>query len=430
MHLTEAATVLVPEDRMRKEFNQAKHEELMRSIASKGLWHPPVLRELGGRLWLVAGERRLRAVRGLVASNTPIMHNGQSIPIGQIPFTYLHELDEVQLKEVELEENVVREDLTAIEEIEARAKLFKLRKAKAEAEGKEYSADAFAKELSDAGVPDSSRTTIFRQLAVAKFIDRPEVREAKSLPEAEKALKKVSENFLTAALGEMLSNSTVTPKHNLIVGDSILELAKIPPGQFDCVCTDPPYGIGIDDSGSMVTHSHHYADGPEVLERILEFVPDQLYRITRTQAHVYWFCDLRWFAKISYALEQAGFKVWPKPIIWWKRGKAMVPDFVRGPKAEYECIVFASKGDKPTLKVAGDVIATAYTSDLQQAEKPKELYVELLSRSVMEGANVIDPFCGSGVIFTAAEALKCSAVGIELSEERADFARIRAYGEI
>lgn len=427
MHQAEIDSIIIPPGRIRRDFSEDAIKELAISISRKGLMNPVTCREENGQLKLVAGENRLRAMRSLIEDGIRIRCNGEFCGDRCVPFLYLTELDAADAYEAELEENVCRQDLTFIEQVEARKKLFDLRAAEAAKAGRSYSAEDMADELHARGASNASADKIRKDLSIARFLDKPEVREAKNYSEAVKAAKRSTENFLTEALGDMLSASP-PPKHTLIEGDSCELLSGLEPNRFDCVCTDPPYGIGIDDSGSMVANAHHYADGSDVLERILDRVPDQLYRITRAQAHVYWFCDLRWFAKISHALEEAGFSCCPFPIIWWKRGKAMVPDATRWPKREYECVLYAIKGDKPPLKVAGDVISTAYGSDLQQAEKPKELFVELLSRSVLEGAQVIDPFCGSGVIFSAADELKCNAVGIELDAARAGMAKIRAYG--
>lgn len=428
MHLILEEQIHVAEDRIRKEFDEAAIDELAASIVSKGLMNPVTVRKQGSDIFLVAGERRLRTIRKLHEAKARFFCNGTPVPPNHIPCLYLSELSPMMALEAELEENVCRRDLTWQESATARKKLFDLRRVQAESEGKTYTLSDLSVELEKAGSGRAQTRSLREEMAVAQFLDKPEVREAKTLKEAMGAAKKASERFLLEALGEAVTDAQIKTEHSLIVGDCLVEMAKLPAGRFSVICTDPPYGINIQDSGSMVTHDHHYQDGPDVLAKILRFAPAEFARITTPQAHLYWFCDFRWFDRICAAVTAAGFEPYPFPIIWWKRGKAMAPDIVRWPKREYECVVFASKGDKPTLKVAGDVIATSYGSDLQQAEKPKDLYVELLSRSAMTGDHIIDPFCGSGVIFTAADELKLSATGIELDAARADLARIRAFG--
>lgn len=428
MHLILDEQIQIADARIRKEFNDGAIAELAQSIASKGLMNPVTVRKAGAHVVLVAGENRIRAIRKLHAEKVRFFCNSVPVPPNHIPALYINELDPILALEAELEENTKRRDLTWQECAEARKKLFELRKVQAEAEGRAYTLNDLSKELEVAGADSTSTRNLQREMVVAQFLDRPGVREAKTLKDALGAVKKHTEGFLMEALGETLTEAAVKTEHTFIEGDALVELTRLPGGLFSCICTDPPYGIGIQDAGSMVANAHHYNDSPEVLEGILDVAPQELFRIAAPQAHLYWFCDFRWFAAIKEALEGAGWSVHYRPMIWWKRGKAMAPDIVRLPKSEYECIVFANKGGKPLLRVSGDVISTTYGSDLLQAEKPKELYCDLISRSALPGERIIDPFCGSGVIFSAADELRLSATGIEMDPARADFARIRASG--
>ena len=56
------------------------------------------------------------------------------------------------------------------------------------------------------------------------------------------------------------------------------------------------------------------------------------------------------------------------------------------------------------------------------AEKPVEVYVDLLSRSALPGDHCLDMFMGSGVIFPAANRLKLRATGIEKDDTSYGFA--------
>ena len=77
-------------------------------------------------------------------------------------------------------------------------------------------------------------------------------------------------------------------------------------------------------------------------------------------------------------------------------------------------ILYAVKGKRAVNRMVGDVLS--YGADAQlnhSAQKPVALYQDLLSRSVLPGNTVLDPFCGTGPIFPAAHALKCKAIGVE-----------------
>jgi site-specific DNA-methyltransferase (adenine-specific) len=51
------------------------------------------------------------------------------------------------------------------------------------------------------------------------------------------------------------------------------------------------------------------------------------------------------------------------------------------------------------------------------AQKPVELFRNLLARSCRPGDTVLDPFAGSGTIFPAAHDLKVLATGIEMEPQ-------------
>jgi ParB family chromosome partitioning protein len=93
----------------RKSFDDAKLDELARSIRSHGVIQPIVVREReGGGYWLVAGERRWRAA--------------QRAGLHEIP-AIVREATPARAFELALIENLQRDDLDPIEEAEAYRRL-------------------------------------------------------------------------------------------------------------------------------------------------------------------------------------------------------------------------------------------------------------------------------------------------------------------
>ncbi len=105
---TQSGLLTVPPDKVlpsryqpRKEFNDAKIEELADSIKRHGIIQPLIVSDLGdGRYELVAGERRLRASKLAGLSEVPIV---------------VKEFAENERLAVALIENIQRADLNAIE---------------------------------------------------------------------------------------------------------------------------------------------------------------------------------------------------------------------------------------------------------------------------------------------------------------------------
>jgi ParB family chromosome partitioning protein len=90
----------------RRHFDPQKLEELARTIDSHGLMQPLVVRKMpGGGYELIAGERRLRAMRDILKRET--------VPVQVIT------ADDAMVREMALVENLQRDDLNPIEEAAA-----------------------------------------------------------------------------------------------------------------------------------------------------------------------------------------------------------------------------------------------------------------------------------------------------------------------
>lgn len=85
----------------RQHMEQAKIQELARSLAQDGLMQPLVVRRVGSRFQLVAGERRWRAARLAGFKQVPAV---------------VRDVPEERLLELALIENIQREDLNSMEE--------------------------------------------------------------------------------------------------------------------------------------------------------------------------------------------------------------------------------------------------------------------------------------------------------------------------
>jgi ParB family chromosome partitioning protein len=92
----------------RSVFDEAKLDELARSIVANGVVQPLLLRRKGSRFELIAGERRWRAAQRAGLTKVPAV---------------LKDVSDDQVLEIALIENIQREDLNPIEEARAYKKL-------------------------------------------------------------------------------------------------------------------------------------------------------------------------------------------------------------------------------------------------------------------------------------------------------------------
>ncbi len=85
----------------RIDFNEEKLKELINSIREKGVVQPVLVRKSGDGYELIAGERRLRAVKALGFETIP---------------SIIKDVSDIDMLEISLIENIQREELNSIEE--------------------------------------------------------------------------------------------------------------------------------------------------------------------------------------------------------------------------------------------------------------------------------------------------------------------------
>ena len=417
------------ESRQRKWFDPLKMEELKQSIKQDGLLQLPICYpDGGGGYTLVAGERRFRVMTELITELEFIRYLDTECEDGKLPVAVFDSaLDALRAQELELVENIKRQDLTWQERTQAIAAIHTLRCA----QNPQQTFSATATEISNGVGSTSGAATIKQHVTLAQNLHIPEVASAKTPKEAIRALNEVLERQFRTGLAAIEPTPTVD-RHRLIIGDSLEELTKLPTGQFNVILTDPPYGIGASNfegqSGRALTHT--YNDDRSYVNNLIAILPDELFRVTTPDAHLFLFCDYDYLGDWESTLTFAGWEVWPRPLIWVKNG-GHTPRPYHGPARGYEMILYALKGDAQICKVGTDALRyDIVQGKLHPAQKPVELYAELLSWCLKyPDMTVLDPFCGSGTIFPAAHKHCCLATGIELDPATGTIARERITKE-
>lgn len=412
--------VVIPDDRQRQVFDPGCLNELRESIEENGLLQAIILREEAGTSILVAGHRRFLAIQALYELGGKFKYGGVPVVPGCIPYVNLGELSPLQRKRAEYEENERRVNLTWQERARATSELKELLDLEAAAAGipgPNIQELAAARRGLDPKTEPVAATDTSKELAIVKYLDDPEVRKAPTLRDAFKLVQRREAAEKSQALGAAIGSAMLSARSTLIHAD-VFEWAKTAEeGQFDVVLTDPPYGMDADnfgDSGGKAAGGHFYADSYEIGKRFATELPDILALITKPQAHAYIFCDIDWFPLWRQQMEAAGWKVFRTPLIWFKPSAFRAPWPEQGPQRKYETILFAVKGGMKVTKLLGDVLSYNTDDNLgHQAQKPVDLFVDLLKRSTTPGMKVFDACAGSGTIFAAAQECKVFATGIE-----------------
>lgn len=137
--LIDLSQIVVSKTNPRTHFDKGKLDELADSILRQGVIVPILVRPKGDRFELVAGERRFKAA-------------GQ-VKLAQIP-AIVRELDDKQTLEIQVIENLQREDLHPLEEAEGYARLIK---------SHGYDADSLAAKIG------KSRSYVYARMKLAEL---------------------------------------------------------------------------------------------------------------------------------------------------------------------------------------------------------------------------------------------------------------------
>lgn len=456
MRTIKLSDIVISENRQRQEFDPTALQELKNSIEDRGLMQAPVLRwestgAGSGRHILVAGERRLRAIKEIFDLGGKFDCDMEEFDAarGEVPYCILGDLSPLEAEEAELDENLRRRDLTWQELAAAHSRLHTLR-------GKQA---ALAEETAEnAGIPVSANPTgytqtiadtaqeihgrsdgyyqdqVRKEIIVAKNLDNPAIAGAKDLNEAFKLLKKDEQRKSNIELARTVGASFSAASHRILNMDC-LEFMRDPAnaGQFDVILTDPPYGMAAhefgDGAGRLTGIEHHYDDSFEAWHALMQSWTVASFKVCKPQAHAYVFCDIDNFHELKALMQKAGWYVFRTPLIVHKTNSGRVPLPDRGPRRQYETILYAIKGNKPVTHIYPDVIPVSGDSNLSHgAQKPVALYENLLQRSVRPGDCVLDSFAGTGTLLPAAHTFKCAATVIEKAPEYYALCLKRAQG--
>jgi len=406
-------TVRISPDRIRQVFDKDELEKLKASILFIGQKQPILITK---EMELVVGERRTRACIDLDMD---------------IWAVYEDEADPTLLLEIELAENLYRQQLTPTEVVLAKDKLRELRESQHQGatvrdlaselgESKSQTAEdlklaAFVKAAPQLFEKCKSKTDIKR---VIKRIERQI--EWKNLQDAADKLKEKGgkkpppkvdespENRRKAYLQERIRYYN----EKLLVGDCFAELKKI--RNVKVMLLDPPWGVDHHEKQELGVHvDAGYEDRKEDFYEKFPKLCKLAYRAMAEDSHLYCFFGIVHAEFVYSSLEAAGFMVNRRPIIVCKmestgsaKASTRVPDI--WPGAGYEPVAFARKGKRKLARRGlADWITVKWPTHDQKrghpSAKPPQVYMDLIRRSGYPGDLVCDPMYGSGAAFVACE---------------------------
>lgn len=414
--------IKVHKDLPRYRKDSKKVKDLLESILEKKQLHPIIVTE---KMELVAGGRRLAACI-LGGIKVRCMYKGNLTP--------------TQMREIELEENLQREDLSPADEADAIADLHAL---KQELYGQSSSGKTGGWRLCDtADSIGKTKGNVIDNIQISKALeDFPELRKLKTKKAIKKAVRgceMVVERAAAVATWKDIIEKEDTVK--LFHKDAVEDMATVPDNSIDILLTDPKYGIEIDKiassiggtTGGLSTSGYKYDDSPDDAIKLYRLLAPESYRFTAENAHAYVFVAPEFFTAVRNMMITAGWQAYIKPIIWTKResGQCNMPEM--WPSSCYEMILYCRKAASrlvtqgmPDWTQEDPVLES---KRLHISEKPVPLLRKLLIRTSLPGQRLYDPFMGSGSSLEAGLAQKLIVRGCDIDVNSYNAANKRISG--
>ena len=407
-------------DRARSEVGDLR--ELVDSIREHDLLHPIVLTRDNV---LLAGYRRLSACKRLEWTH--------------IYVRYLDECDSVTAREIELEENLARLDLSWPDEDRLRAEIDRLKRAKygshvAGMDGRGHHVEGpdggwDSSDTAEAlGVSQPTITTSIARVEAMELV--PSIGDAPTRRAADREIDRFCQEIETE-LNIRQRNRARLPdmSESVMFGDCTTLMGTMSQECVDLIVTDPPYGIDVSGGteGSGHRNPAEYDDDPVAVMATLRTAFREMRRLLRHSGHAYIFVGSKPVDQVVIIdlLAQSGFDVDPIPLIWHKNSHTTVDwDYRYAPC--YESILFCSNRQRRLTGKRENIFRIDNDPDrIHTAQKPIALLRLLIEQSSAVGEVVFDPFMGSGSTLVAAIESGRRYIGMECGKATFDAARLR-----
>lgn len=380
---------------------------LAASIVEKGQLQPIVIDEFNR---LICGGRRLAAC---------IMANHEVL------CRRLANTTELQVRELELMENLERKQFTPAEEAAAINAIHEMR-IHAEGQSAPGTTDGWSL-AKTAALLGCSKSTVARAIDVAEVVQQfPELATCKTQMQIQKAAQNLVRQIEVVEAtskheAEARSGQDMFTVHHCDFREHIVTLEEC---SIDILFTDPVYGIEYNETirtGSAVGSERVYDDSKDNALMLLKFLAAQSFRITHEKSHGFVFVGPEHFHTVQGFFREAGWEVFVKPIIWIKRVSGQNNQPSKWPSSCYEMAIYIRRKDAVLIKQGMpdwvDCPPLAAADRTYPSEKPTALLKHLLQRVAMPRMKVYDPFMGSGALLEAAFHERCHSIGCDISEE-------------
>lgn len=404
---------LIIPPRQRKTY--ARIDDLAASIERFGQFVPIIVTpipEEKGKYLLVMGGRRIRALQKLGLTTALAMEK--------------ETLDKVHRLELELEENLQREDLSWPERAEAIAEIHRLKTelygpgtpGRGKSQGWSQQDTATATDLSTGLVSES--------LLAADVIKHfPELAKEKSVGAAIRKYKWLRRKAGDIIQAQSLEDpETLHPNAHLCHGDAFSYMKPVESHSFDLILTDPPWGIDLDqmhmlasdDRGAIRVDKQSISDNSEWGKPQLEELISQAARLLAPDRWFVMFIGDQHLNWITQTCAKYFPLTNPVPGIWDKVNPGRPGPLHLSP--QHEMFIYCCTG-KRNISPHSTIFPCPRVSPSTQfhpTQKPIALMQELIEVFSLKHERVFDPFMGSGSTIAACVRAGRQGTGCELDE--------------
>lgn len=397
--------------------------ELIESIKTNGLIHPIAVMKNPDNLGytLLAGGRRYAAFLTLQATNP---ENYKDIPC----YAYPYMDNDLDIKTIELVENLHRKDMSFVEEVKLTEAIHNLQVARY---GKAERSSAGHSIRDTATMLGRSHVSVAKDIELAEaIVDLPELGKCKNKSEALKELAKTKELMIKAEMAHRhsISVSQTTEQQVLQaicnsykIKDVIMGLKEIPDGSVDFIELDPPYNIELRKTLELTTEQKvALMDKPIDETSYISFISavlNECHRVLRkTGWIIMWYSMEPWHTPLYNAIKATGFEGTGTPALWIKNnGNTRTPNIHL--RNYFEPFFYARKSDA-MIALPGSPNIFQFPmipgKDKEHPnEKPIELYMSILRTFAFQNAYVVSAFAGSGNCLLAASNLGMRSIGFD-----------------
>ena len=412
---------------------------LTESIIREGIIQPLAVKQTGEDTYtLLAGGRRFKACQEAKI---------EKIPVRVYPST----ISDLEMRSIELMENVCRLDLDWLEGINLKNEIHKLQ---TQIHGRKVSTAPGAvgwSERNTAELLGESNTSVSNDINLAEATEVfPQIKEAKNKTEAFKMLKALQEGIvkeeIARRLQERVGTSSLDKVHmdlsnKYVVGDFFEKIHEVPDGVIDLVEMDPPYAINLKQvkKTNQATDPLLYIKYNEIDEdeyiNFMDRVLGEVYRVMSENSWlIMWFGIDPWFEHMYGLLTKHSFKTRRLHALWYKPGTGQTMQPNKYLATSYECFFYAAKGN-PVINKQGRSNVFYYKPVPAQlkthpTERPIELIEDILSTFAWENARILVPFLGSGNTLLAAANLSMQAFGYDLADTYKDSYILKVHSSV